>query len=308
MKIFATFTKFSLLIVVLVSLYGCAGSKGVTFASVTPNLSLPAAYTSRSVYASGVAAYEFQDLTGNVLLISKDSTVNPLRVVIVRPTAFPDSVPVRLLTEQQSLNYYHSIVTKGAAVQGNYMAFAAKFSQDQIADYTIVDVAFASIPFNQASFTEIVNGLKKYVQEHPKPADGGKRIWIKSVVLSSTLYTAGNQIKANASGVVGPTMGVNGNVYNTNNQTIKGTVIGFDYFDIDELVGQPTRGVAEQLKVLEATAKPIILRGLKNKAFNSTQNIRRNDQEGFTLYRAIRLFNFCRFSPGNKACSDFCYW
>jgi hypothetical protein len=260
MKPLNTLSRSVLSLSIIVSLASCSGVK---FASVTPNLTLPSAYTSRSIYESGVAAYEFYDLVGNVLLISADSSVKPLRIAVVRPSMYADSVPYRLLTEQQSLNYYHSIITNGASAQGNYLAFAAKFSQDQIADYTLIDIAQASIPFSTTTFTEVVNGLKKYVENHPKPANGSKRIWVKSAVLSSTLYTAGNKISSNASGVIGTTIGVNGSVYNTNNQTIKGTVIGFDYFDIDELVGQPTKGMDEMIKTLEKSTQPLKLKGLQ---------------------------------------------
>lgn len=249
---------------VLLSLISCSNTRlgGIKFASVTPNLSLPSAYTSRSIYQSGVAAYDFYDLVGNVLLINNDSTQQPLRVAIIRPSKYSDSVPVKMLTQDESLNYYHSIITKGGAAQGNYLAFSAKFSDDQIADYTLMDIAQSSINLNQASFTEITNGLRSYVNDHPKPANISRRIWIKSVVLSSSIYTAGNKISADASGVIGSTFGVNGSVYNTNNQTIKGTIIGFDYFDVDQLVGALSKGslTSELLKTLEKT-QPLVLTG-----------------------------------------------
>jgi hypothetical protein len=258
--------KFICLLVFLFTVIGWGPTRqtGVTFASVTPNLSLPPAYTTRSIYESGVAAYDFYDLVGNVLVISNDISQQPLRVTIVRPSKYSDSIPIKLLTQNESLNYYHSVITKGAAVQGNYLAFSAKFSDDEIADYTLVDIAQSSINLNQASFTEVANGLRAFVNDHPKPANINKRVWVKSVVLSSSLYTAGNKISANASGVLGSTLGVNGSVYNTNNQTIKGTIIGFDYIDVDQLVGALSKGplTSELIKTLEKN-KPMVLSGLQ---------------------------------------------
>ncbi len=64
----------------VIFLISCGTSRqaGITFASVTPNLSLPPAYTSRSIYESGVAAYDFYDLVGNVLAISSDNSQQPI--------------------------------------------------------------------------------------------------------------------------------------------------------------------------------------------------------------------------------------
>jgi hypothetical protein len=223
----------SSLAIVMTFMTGC--STGIKFASVTPNLDLPSAYTSRSIYQSGVAAYEFQDLVGNILIIKKSSLDNPIRAGVITPTGFKDTVT--LISSAASLNYYHSVITKGGALKGNYLAFSADFTDDEMADFTLVDVARASIEFNATTYTDVATQLKTWVQQHPKTDSTIKRIWIKDVVLSSSLYTAGTKISENASGVIGSTLGVNGSVYNTNNQTIKNTIICFEYFDVDDLVG-----------------------------------------------------------------------
>jgi hypothetical protein len=234
MKILANCYQITRSITLFFFTLGIASCDGVKFLSIAPNLDLPKAYTSRSIYESGVAAYEFNDLVGNILKIKTDNSHSPLRVGIIRTKDSDTSV--HIIGEAASLNFYHSFITKGGELKGNYLAFAGGFSKDQMAEYTLFDLAYASILFSQESFDVLTKALKAWVKDHPK-SDSSKRIWIKSVVLTSGLYTAGNKIKANASGVLGSTVGVNGSVYNTNTQTIKNTIIGFDYFDIDEFVG-----------------------------------------------------------------------
>lgn len=219
----------------IISSFILSGCGGVRIAQSSINNTLPPAYTTRSIYPSGVAAYDFNDLVGNVLEIKKASATGPLRLAIIRPADYKDSI--QILTQQNSLNYYHSLITRGGAAQGAYLSFSASFTDDQTVEYTLYDIGQASIEFTPKSFNEVETAIEAWVKQHPRTDTSTKRIWLKSVVLSSSLYTAGVKMTGSASAVVaGPAVNVNGSIYSTSNETIKGTIIGFDYFDVDDMV------------------------------------------------------------------------
>jgi len=225
--------KIKLLILLLISIGFCSCS-GVKFAAAPTNIPLPGDFKDRILYESGIAAYTFEDLVGNVLLFKENN--RPVRIGIVVPTGYvPNAITI---PQNGSMNYYHSFIQKGAETQGSYLAFAADFANDQMAELTLEDVARADVPFTQQSFAELTSLLTSWVQSHPKNDPNVKRMWVKSVVLTTRLYTAGTKISANASAQIGSVVGVKSGIYSTNNETVKSTVIGFEAFDIDEFVGQ----------------------------------------------------------------------
>ena len=226
--------KIKLLTLLIVSTICFCSCSGVKFAAAPTNIPLPGDFKDRILYESGIAAYTFEDLVGNVLLFKGNE--RPVRIGILTPNGFTPSAIA--IPQNGSLNYYHSFIQKGAETQGSYLAFAADFANDQMAELTLEDIARADIPFTQASFAEITTMLTNWVQSHPKTDASIKRMWIKSVVLTTRLYTAGTKISASASAQIGSVVGVKSGIYSTNNETIKSTVIGFEAFDIDEFVGQ----------------------------------------------------------------------
>jgi hypothetical protein len=222
--------KKSLFILAGLFMFSCAGVK---FANAPVNADIPDSFKKRALYPAGVAAYDFQDFVGNILIIKENE--DPLRIGIIRPASFtPIVIPI-----DDPNNYYKSRVQKGAEVKGAYLAFAANFSTEQLAELELVDIARAGISFDdQNNFQEVVEKAKIWVHDHPKTELSIKRLWVKSAVVTRRLYNDFIKIDANASGQVGDVVGVSTGVYNKSSTTIKSVILSFEAFDIDELVDQ----------------------------------------------------------------------
>ncbi len=217
-------------LIAIIAINGCAGVK---FASA-PHDNLPDQYINRSILDPSVQSYIFEQLPGSIILIKKNQ--NPALIGFVTPPGFKASViPI---TADESLNYYHSIITSKVSTKANYLAFAADFSTDDMAELTLVDVARAGIDINATTFPQITDGLTAWVATHPLADTSEHRIWISSTVLTSRVYNIGTKINADASGQVGTVVGVSGNVYNTNTTAFKSTIISFISFDVDKLINQ----------------------------------------------------------------------
>lgn len=206
-------------------LSGCAGVK---FAEAPVNSVMPDSFTKRSIYPSAIAAYEFQELAGTIL--SVESGKDPLRVGIIRSQGqVPVSIPIT-----ESLNYYHSRIQKGVSGGGQYLAFAASMSAEAMVDYELDDIARASTDYTD----DVITRLTAWVKSHPKPNNNTARLWVKSVVLTRQTLTNFVKIDANASGQVGEVTGVKAGVYRKAENSTRSTILGFDAFDIDQLVSQ----------------------------------------------------------------------
>ncbi|MCK9621342.1 MAG: hypothetical protein M0R47_12490 [Methylobacter sp.] len=215
-----------------IALSGCAGVK---FAEAPVNAVMPESFTKRSIYPSAIAVYEFQELAGTIL--SVESGKDPLRVGILRslnqaPTALP-------ITE--SLNYYHSRIQQGVSGGGQYLAFAANLSADAMVDFELDDISRASTDYTD----EVITKLTEWVKKHPKPNSNTSRLWVKSVVLTRQKLTNFVKIDANASGQVGEVTGVKVGVYRKDENSNRSTILGFDAFDIDQLVAQAEAAPAD---------------------------------------------------------------
>jgi len=219
------------LVIVAFLIGGCDG--GIKFAQLPVNVTLPEAFASRATYPGGVAGYNFKDLVGNVLLV--DETDSPLLIGVLRPNGYKDSV--KLITDP--LNYYKSKIQFGAQAQGSYLAFAAGFKADQLAEVTLFDVAWAGINFGEGStFPDIQQKIVTWVREHPKgPQDStGQRLWIKSAVLTKKLVQSYVKIDMNASGQLA-VVGVKTGVYAESGDEVREVIIAIEAFDMDKFVG-----------------------------------------------------------------------
>jgi hypothetical protein len=194
--------KFTILLSVLTcaALSGCAGVK---FAEAPVNAVMPDSFTKRSIYPSTVAAYEFQDLAGTILSVIPGK--DPIRVGIVR--------------------------SQGG---GQYLAFAANLSVDAMVDFELDDISRASTDYTN----DVIMKLTSWVKSHPKPNSNTSRLWVKSVVLTRQTMTNFVKINANASSQVGEVTGVKTGVYRKAENSTRSTILGFDAFDIDQLVAQ----------------------------------------------------------------------
>jgi len=225
--------KFLFLLLLSLIIISCSGVK---FANSPVNSPLPDSFTKRALYPGGVAGYEFNDLVGNIIKLEPNH--DPLRMGVIVPEGFRNEIiPI---VEAESNNYFKSRIQRGAEINGSYLAFAANFSVDQLAELELIDIARAGISFvNPATYNEIEKALTDYVKNHPKQqGDTSKRIWIKSVVLTRQVYHTFTNVGAHASGVVGEVVGVSTGVYNKNDLSTRSVIIAFESFDIDELVSQ----------------------------------------------------------------------
>ena len=176
---------------------------------------------------------QFQYLVRNILFIQYEN--DPLRPGLVTPTAYQNKV----INITKPNNYYHSRIQAGAEAQGSYLVFAAKFEAEQMAEITMIDIARAGIVFSEdAIWEEVKNKVVAWVQSHPKNNLNAKRLWVKSVVLSSVVYQNYTKIESNASGQVGEVIGVKTGVYRKSEKNNKSVILGFEAFDIDKLASQ----------------------------------------------------------------------
>ncbi|NKF90716.1 hypothetical protein GO286_03002 [Ralstonia solanacearum] len=228
-----------------------AGCGGVKFAPASVNEPIPDTFSKRAVYPAGVAGYEIGNLVGNVLIVREGA--DPVRVDVIWPSGFvPTITPI---TDPNS--YYRSRIQAGAQAQGEYLAFAAKFSADEMADLTLADAAMSSVDFSQAATWPDVRGkIATWVRTHPKSDSGSRRLWVKTVVLTRKVYNSYSKIGADASGQVGEVTGVKTGIYRKSDNEIKSVIIGYEAFDVDLIASDtfnpvPAMSHQERDKVLE---------------------------------------------------------
>lgn len=215
----------------VISCFSLISCSGITFSESPVNQPLPDEFKNRTLYPAGVSGYDFQDLVGNIISIKNNQ--NPIRVGIIRPDSFlPVAIPI-----PDPNNYYRSRIQKGGEINGSYLAFAASFSKDEMAELTLSDIARSGITFNNTvDWDTVVQRSIRWVNEHPRKDTSNKRVWVKSAVLTRRIYTAFSNISTDAKAVVGEAVGVKTGTYNKSSTDIKSVILAFDYFDIDELV------------------------------------------------------------------------
>ncbi len=219
------------LAIILTGLFMLTGCAGVKFANAPVNKELPESFTKRALYPAGVAAYEFQDLVGNILLIKKNE--DPMRIGMIRPKDYQNVV----IPITEPYNYYKSRIQKGAEVKGSYLVFAANFTSEQMAELELVDIARAGITLENVSILQqIIDSAYNWVNQHPNNDPSITRLWVKSVVLTRRIYNEFTNVGAKATGQVGDVVGVSTGVYNKSEESIRSVLIAFEVFDIDKLV------------------------------------------------------------------------
>lgn len=248
--------KILVLLLILAGITGC----GVTFGKAPVNAPLPDEFTKRAIYNGAIAGYDFQDLVGNILFIP--ATGDPLRIDLIRPKGYKNDV----IAIPDPNNYYHSRIQRGAEAKGSYLAFAASFKDDEMAELTLLDKARAGIQITDtAIWADIKNQILGWVKVHPKADPNSQRLWVKSVVLSGRMYKSSSHISANASGQVGNVVGMSTGVYHMNDDEIKSVTIGFESFDIDKLAAQI--GSEKSLSEKALPEKALSLKSLFLKTF-----------------------------------------
>ncbi|WP_394757973.1 hypothetical protein [Flavobacterium sp.] len=210
-----------------------ASCGGVKFANAPVNLDLPKSFTDRTLYPAGDAAYDFQDLVGNILLVKENE--QPSRIGLIRPDNYKNIV----IPITDPNNYYKSRIQKGAEAKGSYLAFAASFTNEQLAEYELIDIARSGIVLDSEEiFNQIVRKIVDWIGKHPKTDNISKRLWVKSTVLTKETKYNFTKVEVNASGQIGEVVGVSTGVYLKNDLTTRGVFLSFESFDVDKLVNQ----------------------------------------------------------------------
>lgn len=236
-------TRIALLLAVSL-IYGC--TSGVQFASSPVNKPLPKAFTERTVCLKGGSEYVIDDLVGNV--ITKQNSQDFITIGMIRPANYVSQViPIK-----ESLNYYHSRIQSGAAVEGSYLVFSTTLGAEDMAEITLDDIAIASINLkDEATWSDIQSKINKWVKEHPKNNPKESRLWIRSVIMTRVVYNTYTKINADASGQVGAVVGVKTGVYRNNEDQTKSVIVGFDVYDVDEY----SKRITKRLPELEGSRK-----------------------------------------------------
>jgi hypothetical protein len=183
----------------LLILTGC----GVRFANVSQfNKVLPDDFKNRVLWAeTDIFKYNLEQLAGHVVYAKAEGKFDR-GVRLVKK----DRTPTLKAVDKGRV--YHSKIDKGAAAEGNYLAFAAKFDDTQTEDVTIIDTAQVFIPYDDVPIDDLLKEADK-----PLPPDVSKRYYVQAVLLATVTRIATSKISANASGVVGDAFGAKGNVY-----------------------------------------------------------------------------------------------
>lgn len=240
---------------------GCAG---LQFADEPINQDLPRAFTNRTLWPdTSIFRYRLTELAGTVIYAVEQpgGAVEYRRQSRLLAPGFAPEVEVI-----RDGTIYSSKIDKGAAAKGSYLALAVDFSDDRMAELTIVDSGLVFIPWDKVPLQALQEEAAK-----PRPT-GTRRLWVQAVLLSEVTKSYFREIKANASGVVGSTFGASGKVYNQNSATSREPVMGLLVVDLDALAADdklkagPAVGLTEALKreqvesALERTRMPGIVK------------------------------------------------
>lgn len=229
-----------------------SGCTGIRFAKAPVNAPIPVAFTQRSTYPSSVTSYEFEQLVGAIISVTPDKGLTRVGQVLAS-TSEPRAIPI-----ENALNYYHSRIQQGISAKGGYFAFTANMSADSLVDLELDDIARATTEYND----EVILKLNEWVRNHPKPNEVTQRIWVKTAVLTRQTITDYVKISANASGQIGEVTGVQTGVYRKSDNSSRSTIIGFDSYDVDQLVNSFQQNSKQLIPQLEPTRSVESYRGI----------------------------------------------
>jgi hypothetical protein len=187
-----------------------AGCGGVRFADVALNKDLPADYKNRVLWPQTDAfKYNLTQLAGHVIV------GDPKTGEFERgPRYIKEGYEPKLGVIEDGA-VYNSKVTNSAAANANYLAFAAKLSNDEAAEVTIVDTNDVFIPYEQIPHDALAEEARK-----PAP-EGRAKYYVQGVLLATITIKNYHKIEADASAVAGNTFGGGGKVFNEANDVSK---------------------------------------------------------------------------------------
>lgn len=201
------------------------GCSGVRFGNLALNEELPEDWKNRNLYHNtSIFKHQLQDLAGSLLQKREGET----EFVRVGRVVNPGYAPALKLMDDGKV--YESKIDRGAEVQGGYLAWAAKLQANQKASVVIQDVSMVFIPYPDIPWKE----LSRIAISQP-PARDVQRYYVQGVLLSSIVIEKYAEIEANASGVIGATIGVAGKVYTREGSVARDFRIALEIIDIDKL-------------------------------------------------------------------------
>jgi len=205
-----------------------SGCVGVRFADETINRVLPDDFKNRNIYPeTDIFKYKLDSLVGRILVCQPDQINDRICDCDLKITRIikNGTTPETISPEQK---VFSSKIDQGASAQGSYLAFAAKFSAEQVAEILITDSALVFIKDDDVP----IEDLKQYVQSNPRVGQE-KRFWIQGALLATIIQRELIKIDTDAEGVVGNVSGIKGGVYNHRGQESNDYRISLLMPDID---------------------------------------------------------------------------
>jgi hypothetical protein len=195
---------------------------------------IPGEFKKRSVYSGAISPYTFQYAVGRMYEVRPDSSLKPL-LGAVYPTK-PFRCSLSLLTIEQS-QHYHSRITQGFGLGGQYLAIAANLKGNQMIDFTMYDDVVASIgQISDSTFRAVVAWAKK----NPRVDPAQRRVWITEVVRTRRTWVEFDTVNVSVTAQIGELVGVNGTVYRRHEKDNQDFVLGYYTCDIDEFTKKAT--------------------------------------------------------------------
>ena len=178
---------------------GLAGCQGVTFKDIGVNPPLPDDFKSRTVIKNSID-FRLNPESNIGLIIAPDAAGT--YEIIGKPVLASGSVPQSSAFKDGEV--YDAIIDSGAAMQGNYLAFAASLSSDQKAELHIVDATHAFVPIADIP-DDLIFAIAATASSKP-------RYWIAELYISTVTKTNSTEESSTATSS-GPAFGANGKVY-----------------------------------------------------------------------------------------------
>jgi hypothetical protein len=236
--------------IIVCAFIGCGG---VSFEALRLSNDLPESFKQRNLYLdeSGTVKYKLTELVGRVIYQDSSAHRNDTKTVILAK----DYVPALEVIKDADGQIFEGLVNKEASAKGSYLAFAGSLSSKQVASVTIADRNIVYVNNKDIPWAMLLDEAKLSA---PKPSI--RRLWIQGALLSSIDITKLDSIGSNASGVVGPTLGVEGKVYNKKSESIHDYRVSVLAVDLDKLA--ELNNVKHLLPITEILKDPEVLKKL----------------------------------------------
>jgi hypothetical protein len=227
---------------------------GIRFAPQYPTNDLPDSFKKRVIYPdeSGTLKYKLTQLLGRVVYKEPGVDAYDVKRVVLKPGY---ATALGLISEADG-QIFEGLVDKSAGGKGSYLTFSGSLSTKEVATVSIKDRNVVFVNNNDVPWDLLVEEAKS-----PKNSPATRRYWIQGALLASLDITRFAEIEADAKGVLGPTIGVEGKVYNKQSQAIHDYKISVQLIDLDRLADKAA--VHSLLPLSEILKDPSVLKDLQ---------------------------------------------